>query len=126
MGQDVDNTTFDRNDRQMYRKKLHTCLEVFARMLGEARFDFEHPMTGLEIELNLIDGEQNPAMRNAEVLDAIANDDFQTELAQFNIEINVRAADARRHIAGRRWRPSFGPASTTPRSARGRPERTSR
>ena len=29
-------------------------------------------------------------MRNAEVLNAIANDDFQTELGQFNIEINVR------------------------------------
>ena len=28
-------------------------------------------------------------MRNAEVLNAIANDDFQTELGQFNIEINV-------------------------------------
>ena len=59
-------------------------------MLAEAKFDFERPLTGLEIELNLIDAEQDPAMRNAEVLAVIANEDFQTELGQFNIEINVR------------------------------------
>jgi gamma-glutamyl:cysteine ligase YbdK (ATP-grasp superfamily) len=96
MGQDVENTTFDRGDRQRYRHKLKTSLDVFARMLGESRFDFEHPLTGLEIELNLIDPHQNPAMRNADVLAAIANNDFQTELAQFNIEINV----APRGLAG--------------------------
>src|SRR5690242_7157474 len=90
MGQDVENTTFNSQDRQRYREKLRTCLDVFARMLGESKFDFERPLTGLEIEFNLIDGHQDPAMRNAEVLSAIANEDFQTELGQFNIEINVR------------------------------------
>src|SRR3954453_1914268 len=90
MGQDVEITTFSRQDRQQYREKLRTCLDVFARMLGESKFDFERPLTGLEIEFNLVDGHQDPAMRNAEVLSAIANDDFQTELGQFNIEINVR------------------------------------
>ncbi len=90
MGEDVESRTFDRQDRQRYRAKLRSCLDVFARMLGESKFDFERPLTGLEIEFNLIDGDQDPAMRNAEVLNAIANDDFQTELGQFNIEINVR------------------------------------
>src|SRR4051795_6677816 len=97
MGEDVENTTFGRQDRQRYREKLRTCLDVFARMLGESKFDFERPLTGLEIEFNLVDGHQDPAMRNAEVLNAIANDDFQTELAQFNIEINVKP----RQLAGR-------------------------
>ena len=97
MGQDVESTTFGRQDRQRYREKLRTCLDVFARMLGESKFDFERPLTGLEIEFNLVDAQQDPAMRNAEVLSAIANDDFQTELGQFNIEINVRP----RRLTGR-------------------------
>ena len=62
-----------------YRAKVRRCLDVFALMLAEAKFDFERPLTGLEIELNLIDAEQDPAMRNAEVLAMIANDDFHTE-----------------------------------------------
>jgi gamma-glutamyl:cysteine ligase YbdK (ATP-grasp superfamily) len=90
MGEDVARTEFSRQDRQRYREKVRRCLDVFARMLTEAKFDFERPMTGLEIEFNLVDGDQDPAMRNADVLNAIANDDFQTELGQFNIEINVK------------------------------------
>ena len=90
MGEDVEVRNFTRQDRQQYRAKVRRCLDVFARMLAEAKFDFERPLTGLEIELNLIDAEQDPAMRNAEVLAVIANEDFQTELGQFNIEINVR------------------------------------
>jgi hypothetical protein len=58
-------------------------------MLRESRFDFENPMTGLEIELNLVDERAEPAMRNADVLAAIADPDFQTELGQFNIEVNI-------------------------------------
>ena len=43
----------------------------------------------MEVELNLVDADMNPAKANATVLDAIADPDFQTELGQFNIEINV-------------------------------------
>ena len=89
MGDDVDSIEFTRQDRQCYREKVRRCLDVFARMLTESKFDFERPLTGLEIEFNLIDAEHDPAMRNEEVLRAIANEDFQTELGQFNIEINV-------------------------------------
>ena len=32
-----------------------TRLDVLARMLTESRFDFERPMVGLEIELNLVE-----------------------------------------------------------------------
>ncbi|MFL6139412.1 MAG: glutamate--cysteine ligase [Frankiaceae bacterium] len=89
MGEKVAARAFSREDRQRYREKLRRCLDVFGRMLSESRFDFERPMTGIEIEFNLIDAEHDPAMRNEEVLTAIANEDFQTELGQFNIEINV-------------------------------------
>jgi hypothetical protein len=89
MGQEVDRQEFTRQDRQRYRQKVRRCLDVFARMLRESRFDFERPLTGLEIELNLVDENREPAMRNEEALRAIADPDFQTELGQFNIEINV-------------------------------------
>jgi len=89
MGKDVEATVFTREDRQRFRQKVRRCLDTFARMLAESRFDFERPMAGLEIELNLVDTAGDPAMKNAEVLDAIADPAFQTELGQFNIEINL-------------------------------------
>ena len=95
MGEEVDQQEFSRADRTRHREKVRRNLDVFARMLREARFDTDDPMTGLEMELNLIDDAGDPALKNAEVLAAIADPDFQTELGQFNIEINVPPAKLR-------------------------------
>src|SRR3954471_14039161 len=95
MGEDVDAQEFSRADRTRYREKVHRCLDVFARMLSEARFDTDDPMTGLEVELNLVDDQGDPALRNTEALAAIADPAFQTELGLFNIEINVPPAKLR-------------------------------
>src|SRR3982750_3388652 len=95
MGEEVEQQEFSRADRTRYREKVRRCLDVFARMLREARFDTDDPMTGLEVELNLVDEQGDPALKNAEALEAIADPDFQTELGQFNIEINVPPAKLR-------------------------------
>jgi hypothetical protein len=89
VGQEVSAAVFSRDDRQRYRQKVRTCLDVFARMLRESRFDSELRSVGLEIELNLTDEQGDPAMVNARALEAIADADFQMELGQFNVEINV-------------------------------------
>ena len=89
MGEEVSARVFSREDRQRYRTKVKRCLDVFARMLAESRFDDDRRSVGLEIELNLTDAAGDPAMLNSEVLERIADEDFQTELAQFNVEINI-------------------------------------
>lgn len=89
MGDEVETQPFTRADRTRYREKVRTDLDVLARMLTEGRFEAMSPMSGLEIELNLIDDRFEPAMRNAEALAAIADPQFQTELGRFNLEINV-------------------------------------
>jgi hypothetical protein len=89
VGQQVAAKIFSRQDRLRYRQKVRASLDVFARMLSEARFDPERRSFGLEIELNLTDDAGDPALVNAVVLEAIADPSFQTELGQFNVEINV-------------------------------------
>ncbi|KAA9381744.1 glutamate--cysteine ligase [Microbispora cellulosiformans] len=89
MGRDVPSVSFTREDRRRYREKVKLSLEVLAEMLRGSRFEFERPLMGLEIELNLVDARGEPAMKNAEVLAAIAEPDWATELGQFNVEINV-------------------------------------
>jgi hypothetical protein len=89
VGQQVAARTFSREDRQRYRLKVRASLDVFARMLAEARFHPERRSFGLEIELNLTNDVGDPALINAAALEAIADPAFQTELGQFNVEINV-------------------------------------
>src|ERR1700760_1519772 len=89
MGDEVAATVFTREDRQRYREKVKRNLDVFARMLAESRFDADKRSIGLEIELNLTEETGDPALANAHVLELIADEDFQTELGQFNVEINI-------------------------------------
>ncbi|PJE97839.1 glutamate--cysteine ligase [Streptomyces carminius] len=89
MGEKVVAGGFDLADRRRYRDKLHRCLEGLARLLAEQRFEGPRALMGLEIELNLADADGMPRMMNTEVLERIASRDFQTELGQFNLEVNI-------------------------------------
>src|SRR4029450_6573957 len=89
MGKDVSQASFSREERARYRRKVRRCLDVFALMLHDFRCDADRPPTGLEIELNLIDDDAQPAMRNAEIIADLSDPSFQTELGQFSLEIKV-------------------------------------
>jgi gamma-glutamyl:cysteine ligase YbdK (ATP-grasp superfamily) len=89
MGRDIQAIKISGEDRRKYRDKVRRSLEVFARMLHEHLFDDNPSKVGLEIELNLVDEQGEPSMRNADVLAAIADPAWATELGQFNLEINV-------------------------------------
>jgi len=89
MGKDVSESTFTSADRMRYRQKVRRCLDTFALMLDDFGFDADAPTTGLEIEINLVDRVYQPAMRNADILDTLADPYYQSELGQYNLELNV-------------------------------------
>jgi gamma-glutamyl:cysteine ligase YbdK (ATP-grasp superfamily) len=89
MGRDIQAIKISGEDRRKYRDKVRRSLDVFARMLRERMFDADRTLVGQEIELNLVDERGMPSMRNAEVLTAIADPAWATEVGQFNLEINV-------------------------------------
>src|SRR5689334_17041571 len=100
MGQDVDRTTFSRRDRQTYRAKVLRCLDALTVLLREHPFADDEPMTGIEVELNLVDRDLEPARRSTEVLAAIGGEEFQTELGLWNLELNLPP----RPLPGDEWR----------------------
>ena len=89
MGDEVSGSVYTREERRRYREKVRQCLDVFEQMLAESSFDVDQQLTGLEIEMHLVDAQFGPAMVNAAVLESIADPDYQTEIGQFNIELNV-------------------------------------
>ncbi len=89
MGRDIQATKFSGEDRRIYRDKVWRSLEAFATMLRERLFEADPAQVGQEIELNLVDSAGMPSMRNAEVLGALADPAWATEMGQFNLEINV-------------------------------------
>jgi gamma-glutamyl:cysteine ligase YbdK (ATP-grasp superfamily) len=89
MGRDVPSIIVSQHDRRAYREKVRLCLDVFARMLRESRFDTEPRQVGIEIEVNIVDEDGLPAMTSTTVLAAIGDPIWATELGRFNLEINV-------------------------------------
>ncbi|HEX6931984.1 MAG TPA: glutamate-cysteine ligase family protein [Streptosporangiaceae bacterium] len=61
-------------------------------MLQESRFDAGSRRIGLEIEFNLVDSLGYAAMTNADVLAAIDDPAWTSELGQFNIELDSEPA----------------------------------
>jgi hypothetical protein len=97
MGQEIAAITFTRDDRSRYRRKVRRCLDVFALMLKDLKFDDDQPMTGLELEVNFVDSTAGPAMINHEVVSGLGDPQLQRELGKFNMEFNAHP----RLISGR-------------------------
>lgn len=94
MGAEVTAREFTRADRRLFRKKVRSCVDAMKQMLDGGDFrdavDKPAPLLGMEIEFNLVTGDMTPAMSNREVLESIDDSAvFQTELGQFNVEMNV-------------------------------------
>ena len=77
MGREVPAIIVSLQDRRRYRDKVRRCLDVLARMLHESRFKEAPQQVGLEVEFYLLDQAGQAAMRNDEVLAAIACAAFQ-------------------------------------------------
>ncbi|WP_055551184.1 hypothetical protein [Streptomyces sp. NBRC 110028] len=89
MGEKVIAGEFDPSGRQRQRGRLRQGLDALSRLLADKRFDRPRNLMGLEIELNLAGADGLPRMMNTEVLERIASHDFQTELGQCNLEVNI-------------------------------------
>ena len=89
MGRDIQAIKISGEERRIYGDKLRRSLDALTRMLRERMFEDSPSQVGLEVELDLVDRQAAPSMRNAEVLDAIIDPAWGTELGQFNLEINM-------------------------------------
>ncbi len=89
MGAEVSGSEWSHEQKQGYREKVRQDLDVFERMLAVANFDADQLTTGMEMELFLVDDDLEPSFSNARVLEIINHEAFQTELARYNVELNV-------------------------------------
>jgi hypothetical protein len=89
MGEEVDTAAFSPADRHRFRDKLARCRSALDRMLAENMFDTATSKVGMELELYLVNAAFEPALNNADVLAAIGDPRWQSELGKFNIELNT-------------------------------------
>ncbi|GAB3710646.1 glutamate--cysteine ligase [Mariniluteicoccus flavus] len=89
MGDDIGRSDYTDEDFARFRKAAAAELEQLRTMLDEHAFDEANPRAGMELEINLVDANEEPALNNAAVLQAINDPQFVPELGLFNIEMNL-------------------------------------
>ncbi len=90
MGRDIETTEFTRQDRTRFREKVKGNLVALRELVDGGRFETGRRQCGIEMEVYLTDPHGNAAPINAKLLEHVASEDFQTELAQFNIEFDIK------------------------------------
>ncbi|QGU06729.1 Carboxylate-amine ligase YbdK [Corynebacterium occultum] len=86
MGDAISSENYTPQQRTRYRAHLGQDLEIFDRHLQRAEFE-DRSSIGLELELNLVDENFQPAPLNRQVL-ANLGEEYQSELGSYNVELN--------------------------------------
>ena len=94
MGAEVESATYTRSERTRYRERLESSLDELKKYLADGELS-DTGRIGLELELNLVGDDQLAAPVNEQVLAAIDDPAFQTELGRFTIELNHPALTIR-------------------------------
>ena len=79
----------DGDEHRQFMRALLTDVRAMQRMLDEGMFETGVRRIGVEQELFLVDQSWRPAAASEQVIEAVADPHFTTELAQFNLEFNV-------------------------------------
>src|SRR6056297_3166940 len=89
MGEERVKIPESKEQSQKFLKYLLRDVRAMGRMLDEGWFEIDNIRIGAEQELCLIDRNAKPAPIAMELLEALGDDSFTTELAKFNLETNL-------------------------------------
>ena len=89
MGKANVSTIGSQKQRQLFVQHLLKDVRALDRMLKEGWFDDDITRIGAEQEVCFVDKNYRPAPISMQVLDKVKGDNFTTELAQFNAEVNL-------------------------------------
>ena len=89
MGEMIMKRSRDLTERMTFVQHLIDDIKALELLLEQGRFEDDIVRIGAEQELCLINGEYRPYGVNLKVLEAIDDPHFTTELANYNIEINL-------------------------------------
>ena len=89
MGQEIDSERFEQRDFRRFDRSLRQETQALHDLVESGGLSNRGPVAGLEAEAWLVDAQGRPAPRNDEFLARVDAAEVVTELARFNVEINV-------------------------------------
>ena len=91
MGTSVTQRVFSQEDHKAFQEKLHQQLDELKDIIDCPVFGKEPLKLGAELEMYLTDPQGNVSFSNQALLSKLKDDQFQPELNQYNLELNLSA-----------------------------------
>ncbi|MCO4797590.1 MAG: hypothetical protein KC484_00120 [Colwelliaceae bacterium] len=89
MGQNIEQSIFTGHDYNLFQNKLFEQLEQLKENISSPKFGTEELKMGAELELYLVDEHGEAQLNNQLILNKINDKQFQPELNQYNLELNL-------------------------------------
>jgi gamma-glutamyl:cysteine ligase YbdK (ATP-grasp superfamily) len=91
MGKDISQLAFTQNDFNTFQNKLYQQLDQLKEIITYPEFGQGDLKIGAELEMYLVDDDGNVSLSNRQLLTDLQDEQFQPELNQYNIELNLSA-----------------------------------
>ncbi len=95
MGKEVEEREYTADDYEAFNRCIHDQVDELKQLIQTPTFDTDKLRLGAELEVYLIDENSSVSPVNLELLALLKDEQFQTELNQFNLEINLLPVDAK-------------------------------
>ncbi len=89
MGKNITERQYSAEDYEKFNRCIHDQVDILKKVIDKPDFGTDTLCMGGEIELYLMDKSSHVSPVNTQLLEMLNDDQFQTELNQFNLELNL-------------------------------------
>lgn len=94
MGRDINERDYSARDYEEFNRRIHDQVDLLKEVIQRPEFGQAERCIGAELEVYLMDEQSDVSPVNMQLLEMLKDDQFQTELNQFNLEINLSPVKA--------------------------------
>lgn len=94
MGKDIQEREYSAKDYELFNRRIHDQVDILKEIIKNPKFGQEDLCIGAELELYLMNNSGDVSPVNIELLELLNDEQFQTELNRFNLELNLSPVEA--------------------------------
>ena len=94
MGCEISDKEYSAKDYEQFNQRIHDQVDILKEVIASPEFGRDEICIGAELELYLMNEQSDVSPVNLQLLEMLQDDQFQSELNTFNLELNLSPVKA--------------------------------
>lgn len=94
MGREIADKEYSADDYERFNRRIHDQVDILKKVIERPEFGSGDTCIGAELEIYLMNEQSDISPVNLQLLEMLGDEQFQTELNQFNLELNLSPVKA--------------------------------